>query len=388
VKPTPWHLVVTVGLAAVVGASCGSTQRGGGGSRTRLTPPEIVEASKPAVVRVEVGADRVGTGFVIDKSGLIATNLHVVFNSDDIRVVLLDGTKYPAVRIVGFDVRHDLAVLDIDPPKAIPALKLGDSSALAPGDFVLAIGNPLGVLDYTVSDGLLSAVREIEPDAELLQITAPISQGSSGGPLFNNYGEVIGVVNAYLGGGQNLNFAIPAKYLRQLAATREPPLSMAEFKAKSEALLEEVSKAQGGDTDGVPNHGPKIVRNVPDHPLSVLDGCKEADLTKLHESIWGAIKLGAPLYNQGVQPGVDAETAANAFEACYRIYEGVVREQETNSPCKGVRTAFGDGLVRVETVTTPKEKAWALRDTFDGLLAVIGRWRSAKRLPPLALPGS
>jgi serine protease Do len=387
VKPRPWHLVATVGLAAAVSASCGSAQRGG--SRARLTPPEIVEASKPAVVRVEVGPDRVGTGFVIDKSGLIATNLHVVFNSDDIKVILLDGAKYPAVRIVAFDPQHDLAVLDIDPPKAIPALKLGDSSALAPGDFVLAIGNPLGVLDYTVSDGLLSAVRQFGPDVELLQITAPISQGSSGGPLFNNYGEVIGVVNAYLGGGQNLNFAIPAKYLRQLAATREPPLTMAEFKAKSAALLEEAVKAEGGGgSGGVQSHGPKIVRNVPDHPVSVLDGCQEADVSKLHDSIWGAIKLGAPLYNQGVQPGVDVETANNAFEACYRIYEGIVREQETNSPCKGVRTAFGDGLVRVETVVTPKEKAWVLRDTFDGLLDVIGRWRRTKSLPPLNQPGS
>lgn len=338
--------------------------------RSRLTPKEIVQNSKPAIVRVEVGADRVGTGFVIDKGGTVVTNFHVVVAADDIKVTMLDGTQYPVTKILAFDIDHDLALLDIDPPAPLPTLTVGDSQAADAGDPVLAIGNPLGVLDYTVSDGLLSAVRQVAPNLVLLQITAPISQGSSGGPLFNAYGEVIGVVNAFLGGGQNLNFAVPAMYLTALAASKEPALSPADFKAKTLAILE---AASGGQPTGDPDTDVKIVRKVPNHPLALLDGCANKDVVELAEAIDRAIQLGAPEYNKGVAPGVDAQTAREAFEKCYRIYEGVVREYEQRFPCAPVRGALGDGLTRAETVATAKEKAWVMRDTFDGLLDVIRR---------------
>jgi serine protease Do len=380
VNPRGWPHACALALFATA-VACGHAQTA---PRSRLTPKEIVQTSKPAIVRVEVGADRVGTGFVIDKSGLVATNFHVVVAADDIRVTMLDGAKYPVVRVIGFDADHDLALLDIDPPAAIPTLALGDSEAASAGDPVLAIGNPLGVLDYTVSDGLLSAVREVAPNLVLLQITAPISQGSSGGPLFNSYGEVIGIVNAFLGGGQNLNFAIPAKYLKNLAATTEPPLSLADFKAKTVALLEAAAKAEsgGGNVTGDPDADVKIVRKIPNHPLSLLDGCPKDDLAKLADAIGNAIRLGAPLYNEGVREGVDAKTAKEAFERCYLIYEGVVRQYEQTMPCQGVRTALGDGLVRAETVRTAKEKAWVMRDTFDGLVDVIVRSAHASGTTP------
>jgi len=204
------------------------------GARTKgpapLSPKQIVERSKPAIVRVEVGTDRVGTGFILDASGVVVTNLHVVVGSDDVKVRTLDGTVLTVARVLGLDPEHDLALLDVDPRQPLPTLPLGDSDQVAAGDPVLAIGNPLGVLDYTVSDGLISSVRQLDADVTLLQISAPISQGSSGGPLFNPQGEVIGVATAIFNEGQNLNFGVPSNYVRELV--KHPrPLAIADFAA-------------------------------------------------------------------------------------------------------------------------------------------------------------
>jgi len=343
---TNWTTVA----AAVLASACGHAPVA---PRSRLTTPEIARDSKPAIVRVEVGQDRIGTGFVIDKGGLVATNLHVVVASDDISVTMLDGTKYRVNRVVGYDQDHDLALLDIDPPSPIPALKLGDSSAMSAGDTVIAIGNPLGVLDYTVSDGILSAVRILSPTFTLLQITAPISQGSSGGPLFNNYGEVVGIVNAFLGGGQNLNFAIPANYLKLLAASAHPPITVQEFKTETEKLVEDAVKKDQGDK---PPDDEKVVRDVPHYELAFLDGCTKEALLEAGEGISGAIQRGAPLYNQG------------DYDGCFLIYEAISIKFQDKSSCAGVRKALSDGLARAETKKTSKVKAWAIRDAFDGLI--------------------
>jgi hypothetical protein len=256
--------------------------------------------------------------------------------------------------VIGYDQDHDLALLDIDPPKPVPVLRLGDSTAMAAGDPVIAIGNPLGVLDYTVSDGILSAVRVLSPTFTLLQITAPISQGSSGGPLLNSYGEVVGIVNAFLGGGQNLNFAIPANYLKLLAATAHPPISVTQFKTETEKLVEDaVHKDQG---DKQPDDE-KVVREVPHYELALLDGCTKEALLEAGEGISEAIQHGAPLYNNG------------DYDGCFLIYEAVSIKFEEKSSCAGVRKALADGLARAETKKTNKVKAWAIRDAFDGLIS-------------------
>ena len=318
----------------------------------RLSPRQIVEKSKPAIVQVEVGNDRMGTGFVIDRTGVVATNLHVVVGSDDIKVRLVDGTVLGVPRIVAIDPDHDLALLDVDPKAPLPTLPLGDSDKVEAGDPVLAIGNPLG-LGYTVSDGLISSVRQFSEDVTLLQISAPISQGSSGGPLFNPYGEVIGVATAIFAEGQNLNFGVPSNYVRTLAA-RPRPLPVAEFAALTKPRPTEIDVG-----------GKKIVRQVPKHDLAIFDGCDAKDIGEAVKSVSEAIELGAPLYNQG------------NHDACYRIYEGAASKLERDSPCKGVREAFGAGLLRASTMENPTEKAWALRDAFDGLIDVAMRYARA-----------
>jgi hypothetical protein len=324
----------------------------------RLTPKQIVDASKSAIVRVEVGSDRVGTGFIIDPSGIIATNLHVVAGAPEIKIRTLDGTMLDVPRVLALDPAHDLALLDVDPSSPMPTLRLGDSDKVSTGDPVIAIGNPLGVLDYTVSDGLISSVRAISAELTLLQISAPISQGSSGGPLFNSYGEVIGVATAIFNEGQNLNFGVPSNYVRELSKARRP-LTVAEFAELTRSRPETVEA-----------DGKKIVRKVPRHELTIFDKCDNKQIAETVAAISEAIELGAPLYNQG------------NHEACYRIYEGTSMRFERESQCKGVREAFGAGLLRASTVESFTEKAWALRDMFDGLLDVSVRY--AKQHGPVA----
>jgi len=320
-----------------------------------MSAKEIVQVSKPAIVRVETGDDRVGTGFAIDPTGLIATNLHVVAGAKQIRVRMLDGTAYDVLRVNAVDLDRDLAVIDIDPPKPIPVLHLGDSNVVSAGDPVVAIGNPLGVLDYTVSDGLISSVRVLSSQLTVLQISAPISRGSSGGPLFNPYGEVIGIATAIFTGGQNLNFAVPSNYLRPLLAARGG-ISLDEFASKTQVPDEEGEGGGGGDKKQL-----HIQRHVPVHELAVLNGCNKDDLAEVVKGISEAIEAGAPLYNAG------------NHEACYRIYEGAAMRFEREAACKGVREAFGNGLLRASTLESYTEKAWALRDAFDGLLEVMVR---------------
>ncbi len=327
---------------ALMFAACGGARPSAGG-RTKLTPKQIVERASPAVVRVEAGTDRVGTGFVVDASGLIATNLHVVIGRADLKVVLYGGTSVSVARIAGVDPDHDLALLGIDPPKPLPVLPLGNSDAMAAGDPVVAIGNPLGVLDYSVSNGLLSSVRRVGEDSVLV-MSAPISQGSSGGPLFNEYGEVVGVTTAIITGGQNLNIAVPTKYLRELLATR------------TALSLEEFASATRGES------APKIRRQVPSLDRKIFDGCSRDQVLEIVDAISSAISSGAPVYNQG------------NHEACYRIYEGTAMRIEREAACAGARGALGDGLLRAGALSSFTEKAWAMRDSFDGVLRAAEDW--------------
>jgi len=263
--------------------------------------------------------------------------------------------------VLAIDQQRDLAIIQIE-AKNLPIAQLGNSDEVAAGDRVVAIGNPLGVLDYTVSDGLISSVRQLEGN-RWLQISAPISQGSSGGPLFNPYGEVIGVATLISSEGQNLNFGVPSNYLRRLMGSKQGGESMAAFAARFRSVVE-----QSLDRDRREPLPRAPERKVPHHPLSVLDGCTPDQTVEVFRSISEAISVGAPVYNR------------NEYEACFVIYRKVAEKYESDRAfCKGVREAFGQGLLRAETLESWSDKAWALRDAFDGLLSVIERKLGANR---------
>jgi serine protease Do len=349
---------LTFVLAMVVAAACGSSKPKANAPRSAR---EIIDASSPAIVRIEAGEAKVGTGFILDSTGLIATNLHVIEGESKIRVKLYkDSFEYPATVVAAVDKGHDLALIRIQPKKPLATLRLGNSDVMAAGDKVYAIGNPLGVFDYSITDGLISQVRPLSDNLTILQISAAISQGSSGGPLFNQFGEVIGVTTAIITQGQAINLAVPANYLRPL------------MQHQIQLSLEDFAKATK-DADEIPDDDVAIQRMIPDHPIAIWNGCQEKDMEDVLRSIGDAIAIGAPLYNRATQEKTP-EGRNSAYEACFRVYEGTSLKYERDAPCKGVRTAFGDGLVRARSLGTYKEKAWALRDTFDGLIAAFRKW--------------
>ena len=171
--------------------------------------------------------ESLGSGFIVDRSGIILTNNHVVAGADEVVVKLGDNRRFPA-RVLGSDPPTDVAVVRIEhPPADLQAVTLGDSDRVRVGDYVLAIGNPLG-LGQTVTMGIVSAknrvigekLGDVDPRYEdFIQTDAAINQGNSGGPLFNFRGEVIGINAAIINPGvaMNVGFAIPIDLARQVA---------------------------------------------------------------------------------------------------------------------------------------------------------------------------
>ena len=157
-----------------------------------------------------------GTGFLISSDGYIVTNYHVVGDADTVKVTLYNGDSYDA-QYIGGDEDYDIAVIKIEATD-LPNVTLGNSDSLNVGDHVLAIGNPLGELTFSMSEGIASSVnRAIDVDGtpfNMIQVTAAINPGNSGGPLFNEYGEVVGIVSAKYSSYasqsvEGLGFAIP-----------------------------------------------------------------------------------------------------------------------------------------------------------------------------------
>lgn len=359
------HAALLASLVGVASASCGSSQPRSTAAPTAattaspsptgpLTPAQIAARATPAVVSIR-SPQSLGTGFVIRKEGWIATNLHVVAGAEDLIVATPDRHEYPVVEVLGVDEARDLAILRIE-AKNLAALVLGDSEAVHAGDTVVAIGHPLGLED-TVSNGLVSAIRVLDPSLTVLQISAPIAPGSSGGPLFSDRGEVIGVATAFISQAQNLNFGIPVRYLKELSKDTHPT-PLAAFAAATA-------------TETSDEHLPKIPRAVPTHELKLLSGCSEGDLELAVRILEGAIDVGAPLYNQG------------NFAACYHIYEGAALDVERKLPvqCRGPKRALGDGRTRAARLDEPSAQAWALRDAFDGLFNVIERKAAGVKRP-------
>jgi S1-C subfamily serine protease len=188
-----------------------------------------------------------GSGFFV-REGEIASNLHVVEGASRGYAKLVgQKTKYDIEGITAIDPGRDLVVLKISGARA-STLALGSSDAVQVGETVYAVGNPQG-LEGTFSQGIISSIREVGTD-KLLQITAPISPGSSGGPVLNGKGEVIGVSVATFRGGQNLNFAIPSKYLKELLAksTSLKPLAQAKAMKTQKSILSDLG---GRGSEGV-----------------------------------------------------------------------------------------------------------------------------------------
>lgn len=215
--------VVLALLATSAGVARSQASDSPGSSSPETLPGDTVpagledlasEATRAAVlldVRTPSGS-RQGSGFLVSSDGKVLTNSHVIRNAESVRVKLASGDAYEEVSILADDERRDIAVLQI-PGFELPSLSLGNSDSLRIGSSVILVGSPLG-LENTVSTGIVSGRRSEPEGFQLFQLTAPASQGSSGGAVLSTAGEVVGIAVSQMRGGQNLNFAVPINYAR------------------------------------------------------------------------------------------------------------------------------------------------------------------------------
>lgn len=210
------------------------------GPTLALNVKSTFEKSRPSVVLIVAYDEQnqpkgIGSGFFFGDSNTIATNFHVIANATKLVFKLSDGEVGSISNILGLDRKNDLALLE----STITGIPLTASeSSPSIGESIIAIGNPKG-LEGTVSTGIVSGIRTVE-GSQYFQITAPISPGSSGGPIINEDGDVIGVATSYLDGTQNLNFSMPIAYVSKLYANKIPqPISVAK------GIISEKKKVDG-----------------------------------------------------------------------------------------------------------------------------------------------
>ena len=196
---------------------------------------EVYRDSSPAVVNIttktlsydffmnEYPSEGAGSGFLIDEEGHIVTNNHVVAGAKSVTVVVGKESKRYTATVVGTDDHSDIAVLKIKPDKKLPFVKLGDSASLLVGQKVLAIGNPFGQFQNTLTTGVISSLGRTIRDQnnnemeDMIQTDAAINHGNSGGPLLNSHGEVVGINSAIIGQAYlGIGFAIPVNHAKEI----------------------------------------------------------------------------------------------------------------------------------------------------------------------------
>jgi len=208
--------------------------------QTDLT--DLIKKAEPSIVVIltyDQKGKRLGqgTGFFIAKNGDVISNHHVLQGASRSRVKLSSGEEYTVTRLAAEDPEGDLVRIAVDiPEEKVTPLSISPATPRV-GEKVVVIGTPLG-LDQTVSDGIVSAIREIPGFGKILQMTAPISPGSSGSPVLNMKGDVVGIATFLLVAGQNLNFAVPAERISKMTASSGRSLPEREERRKKAAAEE------------------------------------------------------------------------------------------------------------------------------------------------------
>jgi serine protease Do len=351
------------------------------------------EMPHPRMPRQRQGA---GTGFIVDNSGYIVTNAHVVEDADEVKVRLLDDRELTA-EVIGRDVKLDIALLKVNGMAGLPSVVLGESDVLRVGEQVVAVGNPFG-LGHSVSLGIVSAkARSIGagPYDDFIQTDASINPGNSGGPLFNLRGEVVGINTAIRAGAEGIGFAIPIDVLKdvmtqlkskgyvergKLGLTFQPmtgELAAAlGLDRPRGALVNDVLQGSAADKAGIRpgdvivavdgrevHRSEELARMVAKHApgsavkVSVLRENKQLDISatldKLEEESARSIR---PAHGGSVKPKRDKMLGLDVDET-----DGGVRVLEMSKPVKGLRP----GDVVVEVAGKPTKTVDDLRKALD-----------------------
>jgi serine protease Do len=291
-------------------------------------------------------AESYGLGFVAP-NGRIISCFHVVVDEHEVTAHFADGRAVPVERVAAIDTKRDLVVLDVGeldaPPVRVSSSRLAEEET------------PVTVFGMVQAEG---RARWVEARIEALQVvgnglsvyrlTGSIPPDASGGPLVGPDGVTLGVVTVAEGDEGLVSLGVPWRYVEPLLLKNQglPLASLARATRKSPA------------------------RRVPKHPVSLLEGSNPMGLVATTQAIVGAIREGAPAYNDG------------DVERCYRLYaEAARRLIDSRADCPGVRQALREGLNRAAGLPDVDHQAWAMRDAFDGLLAVIERFINDRPTP-------
>lgn len=217
-----WYRSHSSGPSAPVAAILGTKEGASSGAIAPqpMSAQDIFQAASGAVTLITVFDDEghqrgLGSGFVVSSDGTAVTNYHVIRGASKATAKFSDGLESDVSGVVAYDADHDVAVIKLaTPPKTV--LQLGDSDDTKVGESVVAIGSPLG-FQNTLSQGIVSGVRN-----GVVQMSAPISPGSSGGPVLDSYGKVVGVSVAFVRGGEDLNFAVPINWAKPYLNSTAP----------------------------------------------------------------------------------------------------------------------------------------------------------------------
>ena len=297
---------------------------------TVLTPSEVYAQNVNSTVGIttsittnyfgyQTTAAAAGSGFILTQDGYILTNYHVVENSNSITVTTYDGTAYDA-QLIGYDESNDIAVLKVDATDLTPVV-LGDSDTLNVGDTVVAIGNPLGELTFSLTTGAVSALNRpvtfsTGTTMNLIQTDCAINSGNSGGALFNLYGEVIGITNAKYSSSSssseasidNIGFAIPIDQVRSIFESIitngyivKPYIGVTVSNVSSES--QSFGLPQGAAVRSVTENGPAAEAGLQENDIiTTVNGetiTGSNDLVKLVTSSSAGDTLELTVYRQG-----------------------------------------------------------------------------------------
>ena len=311
-----------------------------------------------------------GSGFIISKDGFIITNNHVVGRAVEIKVILENEDEYSA-ELIGTDPKTDLALLKIKPKTSLTPVKIGNSSALDIGDWVVAIGNPFG-LGNTVTAGIVSAKgRSLGFGAydDFIQTDAAINPGNSGGPLFNFKGEVVGVNTAIIAGGQGIGFAIPMNMANRIVTQLKTSgkVTRGWLGVHVQHITPEIEQGLK-----LPNDNGALISDIAPGSPAEKGGLKRGDVIVAVNNLQVMDEDDLPKYVANLAPGTKAQIKVirENKNKTFNIKLSQFPENQTVSTRKKTtnKTDTAIGLI-VDEITPQIQRSYKLKDN-NGVIVV------------------